>query len=61
MQGILRKTISQNELSLYHLESLPDEDVGVSTKNKGIGSWTVDVYLMMALHRSDCFPTRTLL
>ncbi|HNP21473.1 MAG TPA: DNA-3-methyladenine glycosylase 2 family protein [Panacibacter sp.] len=54
----LAQTISQNELSLYHLESLPDEDVGVSLKKiKGIGSWTVDVYLMMALHRSDCFPT----
>ena len=31
----LAQTISQNELSLYHLESLPDEDVGVSLKNKG--------------------------
>jgi DNA-3-methyladenine glycosylase II len=23
---------------------------------KGIGDWTADVYLMMALQRTDCFP-----
>ena len=23
---------------------------------KGIGHWTIDVYLMMVLHRSDLFP-----
>jgi DNA-3-methyladenine glycosylase II len=27
------------------------------TKIKGIGNWTVDVFLMMVLHRTDLFPT----
>lgn len=26
-------------------------------KIKGIGNWTIDVFLMMALNRTDCFPT----
>ena len=26
-------------------------------KVKGIGDWTVDVFLMMVLHRNDCFAT----
>ena len=35
----------------------PDEMIRQElVKIKGIGHWTVDVYLMMALQRSDLFP-----
>lgn len=30
------------------------------TKIKGIGDWTVDIYLMMALQRQDVFPAKDL-
>lgn len=54
----LAQTIIEKGLSLDVLENMTDEDVALSLKKiKGIGNWTVDVYLMMALHRSDCFPT----
>lgn len=54
----LAQTIIEKELSLDVLENLTDENVAFSLKKiKGICNWTVDVYLMMALHRSDCFPT----
>jgi DNA-3-methyladenine glycosylase II len=36
---------------------LPDEEIRAELKKlKGIGDWTVDVYLMHALQRSDLFP-----
>jgi DNA-3-methyladenine glycosylase II len=36
---------------------LPDEEIRTELKKiKGIGDWTVDVYLMHALQRSDLFP-----
>ena len=30
------------------------------TKIKGIGDWTTDMYLMMALQRPDIFPSKDL-
>lgn len=43
-----------------HLESLVQEDDNTIritlTKIKGIGNWTVDVFLMMCLHSADIFP-----
>ncbi|MFZ6023116.1 MAG: DNA-3-methyladenine glycosylase family protein [Bacteroidota bacterium] len=43
-----------------HLESLVQEDDDTIrttlTKIKGIGNWTVDVFLMMCLHSQDIFP-----
>jgi DNA-3-methyladenine glycosylase II len=43
-----------------HLESLVQEDDNTIrttlTKVKGIGNWTVDVFLMMCLHSADIFP-----
>ncbi len=30
------------------------------TRIKGIGDWTVDIYLMMALQRPDVFPAKDL-
>lgn len=39
------------------LGELPDEEVRDRLKRlKGIGDWTADVFLMMALHRCDLFP-----
>lgn len=53
----LAESVLSDQLNIKQLESEPDEVVRtVLKKIKGIGNWTVDVYLMMALHRADCFP-----
>ncbi|HEY1212419.1 MAG TPA: DNA-3-methyladenine glycosylase 2 family protein [Bryobacteraceae bacterium] len=45
------------ELDLASLEALPDEEVRARlTALKGIGNWTVDVYLIFVLQRADVFP-----
>ncbi|MEO7531891.1 MAG: DNA-3-methyladenine glycosylase 2 family protein [Sediminibacterium sp.] len=52
------EAIESGELSIKKLQHISDEEVRiVLTKIKGIGNWTVDVYLMMVLHRADLFPT----
>ena len=52
-QAILDKT-----LNLKKLNQLDDATIRTELKKiKGIGDWTVDVYLMMALHRPNLFPT----
>jgi DNA-3-methyladenine glycosylase II len=52
-QAILDKT-----LNLKKLNQLDDATIRTELKKiKGIGDWTVDVYLMMALHRLNHFPT----
>ena len=44
-------------MPLHHLHKYADEEVHRLLKNvKGIGNWTADVFLMMCLHRCDCFP-----
>ena len=54
----LAMVIISQQLKLDKLASAPDEIIRQElTKIKGIGHWTVDVYLMMALQRSDLFPT----
>jgi DNA-3-methyladenine glycosylase II len=54
----LAEAIMNKELSIDGLKILNDEEVSSALKKiKGIGNWTVDVYLMMVLHRLDCFPT----
>ena len=54
----LAAVIISQQLKLDKLASAPDEIIRQElTKIKGIGHWTVDVYLMMALQRSDLFPT----
>lgn len=53
----LAKAIINRELNLSKLALMPDEDVRTTLKQiKGIGDWTVDVYLMMVLQRIDLFP-----
>lgn len=56
IQGVAR-AIKNQELSLTALETKPDGDIRSELiKLKGIGSWTVDAYLIFVLHRSDVFP-----
>jgi DNA-3-methyladenine glycosylase II len=53
----LAKAIKTKKLVLSRLTNLPDEAIRTELKKlKGIGDWTVDVYLMHALQRSDLFP-----
>ncbi|HEX5154293.1 MAG TPA: DNA-3-methyladenine glycosylase 2 family protein [Parafilimonas sp.] len=50
--AIVSKKISLRKLS----ESTNDEIREILKQVKGIGDWTVDVYLIHALQRSDLFP-----
>ena len=51
-QAIIRQHIDLEKLAL-----LPDEEVrAILVTLKGVGNWTVDVYLMFALQRADLFP-----
>ena len=54
----LAKAIVHNEFSIEKIIALDDESLRTEMKKlKGIGDWTTDVFMMMALHRCDCFPT----
>jgi DNA-3-methyladenine glycosylase II len=53
----LARAIQEKRLQLKKLSTAPDEDIRTELKKiKGIGDWTVDVYLMHALQRTDLFP-----
>lgn len=53
----LAKEIVDGHLNLKQLSRLSNEEAKNKLKQvKGIGDWTADVFLMMALHRNDCFP-----
>lgn len=53
----LASAIVSKKISLKKLSSSTDEEVRNQLKQiKGIGDWTVDIYLMHALQRSDLFP-----
>ena len=53
----LARAIYSRKLVLKKLEPLPDEAVRSQLiQLKGIGHWTIDVYLMHALQRTDLFP-----
>ena len=57
----LALAIINNELDLDSLTKLNDAEVREKlTKIKGIGDWTVDIYLMMGLQRQDVFPSKDL-
>jgi len=54
----LATAIIGGKLNLDSLGKQHDDEIRIQLKQiKGIGDWTVDVYLMMALNRTDCFPT----
>jgi DNA-3-methyladenine glycosylase II len=58
---ILAQAVIDRTLDLASLEKLPDSEIRQQlTAIKGIGNWTVDIYLMMALQRQDIFPSQDL-
>ena len=53
----LGRAIQKRKLNLKQLGLLPDEEIrAILIQLKGIGHWTIDVYLMHALQRTDLFP-----
>ncbi|HEY4064719.1 MAG TPA: DNA-3-methyladenine glycosylase 2 family protein [Puia sp.] len=53
----LAAELSDGRLDLPALEKLPDDQVRARLiRLKGIGNWTIDVYLMFVLQRADIFP-----
>jgi DNA-3-methyladenine glycosylase II len=53
----LSTAILEEKLDLKSLEDLPDAEVKHELKKiKGIGDWTADIYLLMALLRADVMP-----
>ena len=53
----LAVALLNDHLELPMLESLPDDEVRAKLITlKGIGHWTIDVYLMFVLRRTDIFP-----
>jgi DNA-3-methyladenine glycosylase II len=55
-RGLAEELLS-GRLDLPSLEDMPDEAVRARLiALKGIGNWTIDVYLMFVLQRTDIFP-----
>ncbi len=53
----LASALKDKELDLVHLRTLSDDQVRASlTKIKGIGIWTANIYLLMAMQRPDIWP-----
>lgn len=53
----LAKAVQTKQVSFKRFIFLPDEEIRAELiKMKGIGPWTIDVYLMHALQRMDLFP-----
>ena len=54
----LATSIKSRALSLKEMENLCDEDIRNRLMNvKGIGNWTVDIYLIFILQHADIFPS----
>lgn len=54
---ILAEAVQTGEIDLEGLAVLPDEDVRKQLmRMTGIGRWTADIYLLMALGRPDVWP-----
>lgn len=53
----LAEAIISGQINLEAFEQMEDDEIRAQlTALKGIGNWTVDVYLMFALQRADQFP-----
>eukprot|EP01133_Synstelium_polycarpum_P011755 gene11755-13715_t len=53
----LAQVLADKKIDLNHLPLLPDEEVRkILNQLKGVGNWTIDVYLMFVLQRTDIFP-----
>lgn len=53
----LANAVLTKKISLKRFALIPDEEIREAMiKLKGIGHWTIDIYLMHALQRTDLFP-----
>ena len=53
----LAMAVQSKQVNLKKISALRDHEVrDILIKVKGIGHWTIDVYLMHALQRTDLFP-----
>jgi len=53
----LARAVDSRRLRLGPLNGIDDHSIREQLKQiKGIGDWTADVYLLMAMHRTDVFP-----
>src|ERR1700753_3714860 len=53
----LAEAILNGQINLQQFETMPDHEIRTKlTALKGVGNWTVDVYLMFVLQRADLFP-----
>jgi DNA-3-methyladenine glycosylase II len=53
----LATAITSGNLDLQSFENLSNEEIKVELKKiKGIGDWTADIYLLMAMLRADVMP-----
>ena len=53
----LAEAILSGQIDLDAFQNMPDDAIRTQlTALKGIGNWTVDVYLMFVLQRADIFP-----
>ncbi len=53
----LSKAIADGNLDLESFENLANEEIKTELKKiKGIGDWTADIYLLMAMKRDDVMP-----
>lgn len=53
----LAEALWKKHIHLAAFEKLPDDEVrGALIKLKGIGNWTIDIYLIFVLQRADIFP-----
>ena len=54
----LARTMSSGELNLVALSKMDDQEARSQLMRiKGVGSWTADIYLLMALRRPDVWPS----
>jgi DNA-3-methyladenine glycosylase II len=54
---ILAAALDAGEIDLTSLSELPDDDVRRQLMRlKGVGRWTADIYLLMAMGRPDVWP-----
>lgn len=57
----LSSAIAEGKLNLAQLNRMSDADAKLELMRiKGIGSWSADVYLLMAMRRADVWPARDL-
>jgi DNA-3-methyladenine glycosylase II len=54
---ILANEISEGHLNLEEMNELPEHEIRSRLiQLKGIGHWTIDMYVLMSLHFADIFP-----